>query len=286
MASVWRAIEPGKDNTPGEVFSKPWGTYGPNALQRALITLTQKTILQRGAFRSKMTQLIMALGCPLDVMFRECCYRIEGRNNLIETGILTRPNYNSEEIEFLGKAISDGGVAVDIGCNIGLYSLPLARVAGPKGRVVSIDANPEMVRHLRFNAKASGLDTITAVNMAVGGEEARVDLQIRKNDLAIVRVEQSADGAMQMLPLLRILSEAGLERVDSLKIDIEGHEDLALVPFLQRASEDLLPSRIVIERASQTQDYPGCVAEFDRLGYRLVGQTRNNSMYQRGSLAT
>ena len=228
-----------------------------------------------------MTKLIMSLACPLDIRFRGCSFRIEGRNNLIETGLLTRPNYNAVEIEFLQEAIRDGGVAVDIGSNVGLYSLPLALAAGPTGQVLAIDANPEMVQHLTFNAEASGLANVKSMHMAVGSAETRVNLRIRKDDVAIVSVEESETGSTQMLPLLHILSNAGFDRVDSLKIDIEGYEDFALVPFLQQASEGLLPSRIVIERANSTGDYPGCVAEFERLSYRLVGRTRNNSMYER-----
>lgn len=84
-----------------------------------------------------------------------------------------------------------------------------------------------------------------------------------------------------MRPLLSIVQDVGLHRVDSLKIDIKGHEDAALVPFLQQAPEAYLPSRIVIERASPAGDYPGCAAEFERLGYKLIGRTPNNSMYER-----
>ena len=281
MTSAWRAFERDRDGLARDLFARPWGVYRPSGLQRSLILIMQKTILQRGIFRERMTRIIMSLGCPLDIEFRGCRYRIEGRNNLIERGLLTRPSYNAEEIEFLGQAVADGGVAVDIGSNIGLYSLPLARVAGATGTVLSIDANPEMVEHLMFNAKASGLGNLVMLNLAVGGEEAMVDLRIRQNDVAIVSVEQSDTGTTRMRPLLSIVQDAGLHRVDSLKIDIEGHEDAALVPFLQQAPEAYLPSRIVIERASPAGDYPGCTAEFKRLGYKLIGRTRNNSMYER-----
>lgn len=54
--------------------------------------------------------------------------------------------------------------------------------------------------------------------------------------------------------------------VDSLKIDIEGFEDAAMVLFLRHADEALMPKQIVIGRESAAGDYPGCVAEFDRLG--------------------
>jgi len=69
------------------------------------------------------------------------------------------------------------------------------------------------------------------------------------------------------MPLHQIVSEAGVTRVDALKIDIEGFEDTALVPYLQEAPEHLLPKRIVIEICAPETDYPGCLAEFNRLGY-------------------
>jgi FkbM family methyltransferase len=279
--SEWRSFSSDTDTVAANLLETEWGTCRPDRLQRFLIALTQRTILQRGKMRAVMTRCIMSFGCPLDIRFRGCCYRIEGRNNLIDMGLLARPTYNGREIDFLVEAVKGGGVAVDIGSNVGLYALPLAKAAGPKGTVLAIDANPDMVRHLEYNALSSDLNNVKPLHMAVGGSDARVELRIRRDDVAIVGVEQSEAGSIRMKPLLSILKSAGIDRIDALKIDIEGHEDVALVPFLQQADDALLPHRIVIEKAGANGDYPGCVAEFDRLGYRLEGRTRNNSMYQR-----
>ncbi len=276
-----RAINHAQDATDASFFSSPWGTHKPGLLQGMLIGLTRRTILQRGRLRHRMTNLITGMGRPIDVTFRGCKYRIEGRNNLIEYGLLTRPSYNGQEIDFLAEAVRDGGVFLDIGCNIGLYSLPLAKAAGPKGRVLSIDANPVMIQHLNYNAQASDLNNVTGINTAVGGTSGRVDLNIRLDDVAIVSVVESDTGSVQMLPLEQIVAEAGLTRVDALKIDIEGHEDQAMVPYLQSVPEALLPKRIVIEQVGKDQDYPGCAAEFARLGYTLRGRSKINSLYAR-----
>ena len=69
-------------------------------------------------------------------------------------------------------------------------------------------------------------------------------------------------------------------RIDGLKIDIEGHEDKALAPFLDGGERSMLPRRIVIEHPEPDADYPGCAAAFARHGYELVGRTRNNSLYR------
>jgi len=186
-----RGVTGDDDGVSAEFFTAPWGTYKPGLLQGLLIELTRRTVLQRGAARAKMTKLITGLGRPIDTQFRGCNFRIEGRNNLIEYGVLTRPSYNGEEIDFLLGAMEPGGVAIDIGSNIGLYSLPLAKAAGPTGHVLAIDANINMVKRLQSNAAASDIRCITALPVAVGGTAGRVDLNIRRDDVAIVSVVAS-----------------------------------------------------------------------------------------------
>src|SRR6056297_198948 len=280
MTTTDRAILP--DET-GRVDKRPWGAHHASTLQTALIGLARRSFLQRGTFRHWTTNLVTALGSPLDIEWRGCRYRIEGKNNLIEYGMLLRRDYNGPEIDFLLGALEPGGVALDIGSNIGLYSLPMARAVGPNGTVVAIDANPAMAERLSFNAAASGLANVHMVNCAVGGVEGMVDLRIRKDDVAIVRVEESDTGAIPMRTLASILRELGVSRVDALKIDIEGHEDAALVPFLDEAEDDALrPSCISIEHPRSGDDYRGCAAAFERHGYVRVGQTRSNSLYRRG----
>ncbi|MGP1355617.1 FkbM family methyltransferase [Roseicyclus sp.] len=279
MTPTDRALSP--DET-AAVDERPWGAFRPNGLQSALIGLARRSFLQRGTFRHWTTNLITALGSPLDIEWRGCRYRIEGKNNLIEYGMLLRRDYNGAEIDFLLGTLGPGGVALDIGSNIGLYSLPMARAVGPSGTVVAIDANPAMAERLRLNARASGVGNVHMVNCAVGGGEGMVDLRIRKDDVAIVRVEESATGTIPMRTLASILRELGVGRVDALKIDIEGHEDAALVPFLHEAQDDALrPRRIVIEHPRSGDDYHGCAAAFARHGYTRVGQTRSNSLYAR-----
>ena len=224
-----------------------------------------------------MTRLITRMGQPLDITFRDLKFRIAGRNNLIETGILARPSYNATEIEFLSEVMGPDAVAVDIGCNIGLYTLPLAAAGG---RVIAIDANVAMIDHLNFHLAANGLENVTALHLAVGAGPGRVDLNIHLDDVAIVSVKDADDGAVEMRDLPAIATEQGLGRIDALKIDIEGHEDAALVPFFETAPERLWPRRVVIEFLPP-DDYPGASRAMLERGYRRVGRTRNNTLFAR-----
>ncbi|MEM7469879.1 MAG: FkbM family methyltransferase [Pseudomonadota bacterium] len=280
MSSTVRKIAHKDAADTPEFFEAPWGRFKPTRLQHSLIALTRNSPLQRGRLRHKMTNLITGMGRPLDITFRGLKFRIEGRNNLIEYGLLTRPTYNGPELDFLCAGLSEGDVALDIGCNIGLYSMPLARAVGPTGHVLSIDANAEMVKHLKYHAQANDFEHITGVHSAVGDRAAQVDLLIRSDDVAIVRVDETDGGEIAMRPLADLVRSAGLNRVDALKIDIEGHEDKALVPYFNEMPEPFWPSRIVLEYMAP-DDYPGCAASFKERGYRLVGRTKSNSMYLR-----
>lgn len=261
----------------------PFGAFAPRGLQAAVLGLARVPPFYRGTLRRPMANLVRRLGSGgmVDVTSRGVSFRLRRGTNLIEDGILVHPAYNGVEIDFLLEGTPEGGVFVDLGANIGLYTLPLARKAGPAGRVLSVDANPDIVAALAYNIKASRLDNVTIACVAVGEAEGRAHLEIRKDDLAIVEVEEDPDGDILIRPLADIVREAGLVRVDTLKADIEGFEDKALLPYLERVDDALRPARIVIEHLGRRLWKTDCFPVFERLGYRLVGRTRGNSLFER-----
>ena len=193
---------------------------------------------------------------------------------------MLNPKYNQTDIDFLLEDSKSNSNFVDLGCNIGLYSLPLASSA-PNGTVISIDANPLMQSRLSFNANSSGIKNIQIICSAISDKTGEGSLLIRKNDTAIVSVNEDIKGSIKIDKLENIIREQGLKSIYGLKIDIEGHEDKALVPFLLNVDEDLLPKRIVIEKQTKNSDYPGCAIAFKKLNYTLVSRSRNNSFYKK-----
>ena len=257
-----------------------FGYFAPNLIQKFLIFIGQKSFLKRGLFRSKYTKLIFSLKRgPLDIYFRKCAYRIYGENNLIEYGILLDTKYNYSDLEFLLDGANDDSNFVDLGSNIGLYSQPLA-LAAPNGKVISIDANPLMEARLSFNFHASVIKNIYFILSAVSDRIGKGSLKIRKDDIAIVAIDENIQSNIKINTLKNIIKENNIKSIYGLKIDIEGHEDKALVPFLLNSSETLLPKKIVIEKLSKNSDYPGCLMAFEKLNYKLVSRSKNNSHYE------
>lgn len=259
-----------------------FGAYAPTVLQSALIALAHVPPFHRGALRRPMANLVRRLGRDniVDLTTKGVSFRLRQGTNLIEDGILVHPAYNAVEIDFLRDGTPEGGVFVDLGANIGLYTLPLAYKAGPKGRVLAIDANPDIVKALQFNVAASKLENVTIACVAAGDVESTARLEIRKDDLAIVEVAEDPDGEIEIKPLAKIIRDAGLDRINALKADIEGFEDRALLPLLNN-EPSLHPRRIVIEHLTRDQWRTDLIPELERHGYRLVGKTRGNSLYRK-----
>ena len=260
-----------------------FGAYKPRGLQRWLRALTQIPPFHRGALRRPMANLIrrMAQDGIVDVQYRGGSFRLRPEVNLIEDAILVYPGYNSREIDFLIEGTPQGGVFIDLGSNVGLYTLALAAHIGQEGVALAIDANPDMAAALRFNVEASEFENVRIVNVAVGERASRADLLGGRDDLAIVCVAENPAGNIEIRPLADIVSEAKLTRVDSLKADIEGFEDQALIPYLNTVDEALKPKRISIEHLGRAGWKNDLFPVFEQQGYRLVGTTQGNSLFIR-----
>ena len=243
MKNKWRKLSINEQTATTKYDDVKFGAFAPSILQKLLIYIGQNSILKRGLFRDRYTKMIFSLKKgPLDICFRKCAFRIFGENNLIEYGILLDPKYNYLDLEFLLEGSDLESNFVDLGSNIGLYSQPLA-LASPKGIVLSIDANPLMKTRLLFNSKASKIKNIQFVLSAVSNKIGKGSLKIRKDDIAIVSLDETIQSDIKINTLENIIKENKLKSIYGLKIDIEGHEDKALAPFLLNTTESLLPKK-------------------------------------------
>ena len=79
---------------------------------------------------------------------------------------LIRENRESEErcsVMLANLGIKRGMTVCDMGCGNGFYSLQLAKMVGPKGRVLAVDVQPQMLLMLRQRAEKAGIDNITPI---------------------------------------------------------------------------------------------------------------------------
>jgi FkbM family methyltransferase len=81
------------------------------------------------------------------------------------------------EQRLMNRLIRPGMTVVDVGANIGLYSLFLAGLVGPQGRVIAFEPDPDLVALLRANCTANGVGNVEAHHAALGSKADRLMLQ-------------------------------------------------------------------------------------------------------------
>jgi len=177
------------------------------------------------------------------------------------------------------------GVFIDVGANIGYYSLVLAKKTGC--RVIAVEPNPPALERLKFNVKINEniKDQITIVPLGIGshGEfEIHSEGNLGAASLHKKIFNEPKNGVkIKTKPLLEILKELGVKRVDALKIDIEGMEDQALAPYLKNVSPEMLPKCIVIEDDHQDLWEVDLMKNLFDLGYKEISRTRSNAILHR-----
>jgi FkbM family methyltransferase len=267
----------------------PFGAFAPNAAQRAIIALAQRSRLKRGAFRPMLSRLLNLLRAgPVDVQYQGAAFRFYHQASATERGALLNPDYNVEELDFLRAHTPAGGVFVDVGANAGTYALPLARHVGPNGRVIAVEPHPVMVARLAFNQAASGGGNVALVAAAAGDVDGELMIETDHENYGASHVYPDASARsdairVPAMRLLRILQDQDVAKVDSLKIDVEGYEDRVLVGFFRDAPEALWPHAIAIEHLSRDDWLDDCLADMFARGYTETGKTRSNTLLVRGS---
>lgn len=271
------------DNPPS---SAPFGALAPNAAQAAIIRLVQRSGLKRGAFRPWMSRLVNLLrGGPLDVRYQGASFRLHHQGSATERGALFNPDYNLDELDFLRRHTPDGGVFVDVGANVGTFALVLARQVGTTGKVVAIEPHPLTFARLSFNHAASQAAQVRLVRAAAGDSDGELMIESGGGNLGATHVVTGAAGTdaikVPSLRLTRILEEADVTTVDSLKIDVEGFEDRVLIGFFRDAPPSLWPRAVVIEHLSQDEWRQDCIADMVARGYAIARKTRSNTFLSR-----
>ena len=161
-------------------------------------------------------------------------YRCDLRN-LIACELCLTGRYAPAETAVVRASLRPGGTFVDVGANLGYFTLVAAAAVGPHGRVLALEPHPELAAELRENLAANGLDQVEVREVAAAETPARLELSgfaIGGNWGSASLVNPAADGAPRFTvdarPLDALLAEAGLDAVDLVKLDVEGAEERVL----------------------------------------------------------
>ena len=192
--------------------------------------------LPRGRYRAanwtRMPDDLGALGfrCDLrDGIMRDVCF----------TG-----RYEPQETALLQRILRPGMTFVDVGANWGYFTLIGAHLVGRRGRVVSVEADPAACCALRANCARNELDWVTVIEMAASDRPGTMSFQqydakaTESGNYGLAATTTVVEHGRRLDVAGRALDDAldelNLDRVDLLKMDIEGGEGRALTGIGRR----------------------------------------------------
>jgi FkbM family methyltransferase len=267
--------------------ASPWGTHLPDAYERAVLALTrampENWLGQRLAIL--LRRLIMdrvGEGCRDTTLWGMRLRLYPRRNGCEKNALFTPQMFDTMERRVLADAVKQkrgGFTFVDIGANVGLYSLYLASCGDV--RTLAIEPQPGILERLRFHLSANPSAQVDVRPIALCDRDGEATLVLNDSDCGGTHIDKPGlDQSGERLtvpckPLSSVISEAGLMEIDALKIDVEGAEDIVLASFLRDAPASLLPRLILIEdtRGVWTIDLFALLAE---RGYTEVERSRQN----------
>ncbi|MCO5092253.1 FkbM family methyltransferase [Bosea sp. (in: a-proteobacteria)] len=276
------------DQNPAE--ERPFGAFAPKAWLAGIIARTRAAsdsfLGRKLAYALRRLGLRLLGGAPVDIEALGAKMRLYPSGNVCEKRVLFTPQYfDAVERELLAGRLREGFTFIDVGANIGAYSLFVAARAGRGARILAVEPQPEIFSRLAFNIAQNPFGTVKAVACALADKPGELTLFIDPTNRgeSSVRILNSSAGTSVRVPAMTLLSLVegeGYERIDAIKLDVEGAEDLILEPFLRDAPPSLWPSFIVIEDSRQRwqSDLAGLL---ERSGYRLLAQTRLNLVFER-----
>ena len=142
---------------------------------------------------------------------------------------------NSDETACIINGIKPGQNVLDIGASIGLYTLLLAKLVGPQGKVIAFEPGPLSFSLLKVNTVLNGYKNVTLVNKgvtAVSRTEYYFSNQTIESGSTVTTTTPDFGHPRERIPIETVSLDdyfSGTDcRIDYIKIDIEGGEYNAL----------------------------------------------------------
>jgi FkbM family methyltransferase len=269
----------------------PYGRYAPTGLCALILRVTRVCsrgwLGKRTAFFLRSMAIKTLSGRPIDIESLGAKMRLYPYNNVAEKRLLFTPQYfDPKERALLAERLNGDFVFLDIGASVGGYALFVAALSGPRARILAVEPLPEIFERLVYNIDQNAFSNVKAVSCALADHDGEITLFVNADNRGetSVRVVSADSRAAQLrVPvksLLSILREEGYERVDAIKLDIEGAEDLVLDPFFRDAPRALWPTLIIMEFAL-LRGGAQLEQRLQALGYREILRTNENVAYEK-----
>jgi FkbM family methyltransferase len=184
--------------------------------------------------------------------------------------LLEQESWFEKEMTFLRRWLQPGMTAIDIGANLGVYSLPMARLVGPTGQVFAYEPGSETRALLEHSGQLNAAANLQILPLALSDSERTGRLAFGGSSELNALGESGVGETVRITNLDREDATRGWPSPDFIKIDAEGEEERILAggrDFFARHSP-----LVMFEIKAGHQINQQLRALFPAIGYRLYRQ--------------
>ena len=192
-----------------------------------------------------------------------------------------------ETLRRIQERLKPGDVFLDVGSNLGIFTVFGARAVGPQGTVISCEPGTEAFNQLQSNIELNELTNVRPLKLALGDRHSTMRLALGNAEslcgMAHLSDEDGPAEEVQTVSYDSLVAQQGLPIPRVVKIDIEGHEYAALKGMERTLSA---PACVAIfceihpyalPRGVSLQDVTSFI---ESLGFELVSSRKRGVEYQ------
>lgn len=148
--------------------------------------------------------------------------------------------YGELDTKIVREQIKEGDIVVDVGANIGYYTLIFAQLVGKSGKVIAFEPEPKNFEILKKNIAINNYDNVIVEQKIVSEKCGSMKLYVSDSDIVGHRIQQMGDlehfVEVESVTLDDYMKKLNLdEKVNFIKIDVEGAE-----PNVLEGSKEIL----------------------------------------------
>ncbi|MDF2551510.1 MAG: hypothetical protein K0R77_785 [Chryseobacterium sp.] len=187
-------------------------------------------------------------------------------------------DYEKPEIDYLSDFLKPGNVFIDIGANIGLFSLNASEIVGEKGKIYAFEAFPPNYNQFKENISLNKFENIIAENKAISSQNSTIEILYNEKDNNIGMASAflkdfTSKEVVESTTLDQYSVDHHINRIDLIKIDIEGGEYDALLGMTRILTE--IKPQILIEINHKTLKDSGhseteIINLFSKFNYQIL----------------
>ena len=199
--------------------------------------------------------------------------------NYLDREIFLHGEFESRTTELVREFVKPGMNVLDVGANFGYFTLILARLVGPTGRVFAFEPTRAYRERLLWHLKQNDVtDRVVVLDYGLSDKDETRVIHIGDSSATLhPAADEAAKGSetIRLRPLDRVADELALPRIDLVKVDIDGHE-----PFFLAGAKEFLAARrpaLVMEFSQNNlatfgSDVVALKDQLERLGYELCSE--------------